>query len=132
MAAAAPAARAAMDRISHGVDFDTTPIETALNWGRPMKLVSLQLVANDQRRQKARNVREALFSQCRSIVDQLGDDVSGFALVAWDRQGELRSTYYTGYGPLRPALIPTLVGDALNRHVTLGMAPPTDGKSKED
>jgi len=29
-----PAARAAMDRISHGVDFATTPIETALNWGR--------------------------------------------------------------------------------------------------
>ncbi len=33
LAIAAPAARAAMDRISHGVDFDTTPIETALNWG---------------------------------------------------------------------------------------------------
>ena len=97
-----------------------------------MKPVSLQLVANDQRRQKARDIRDELFSQCRSIVGQLGDEVSGFALVAWDRQGDLRSTYCTGYGPLRPALIPTLVGDALNRHVTLGMAPPTDGKSKED
>ena len=30
VAAAAPAA---LDRISYGVDFDTTPIETALNWG---------------------------------------------------------------------------------------------------
>jgi hypothetical protein len=29
-----PAARAVMDRISHGVGFDTTPIATALNWGR--------------------------------------------------------------------------------------------------
>jgi hypothetical protein len=28
VAAAAPA----LDRISHGVDFDITPIETALNW----------------------------------------------------------------------------------------------------
>jgi hypothetical protein len=27
-----PAARAALDRISHGVGFDTTPIATALNW----------------------------------------------------------------------------------------------------
>ena len=97
-----------------------------------MKLVSLKLVANNQRQKKARNVRQELFGQCRSIVDQLGDDVSGFALVVWDREGELRSAYYTGNGPLRPALIPTLVGDALNRHVTLGMAPPTDGKSKED
>jgi hypothetical protein len=30
VAAAAPAA---LDRISHGVGFDTTPIATALNWG---------------------------------------------------------------------------------------------------
>jgi len=97
-----------------------------------MKPIPLQLVANDQRRQKARDVKAELFGQCRSIVDQLGDDVSGFALVVWDRQGELRSAYCAGYGPLRPALIPTLVGDALNRHVTLGMAPPTDGKLKED
>src|SRR5208283_5069090 len=28
-----PAARAALDRISHGVDFRHHPIETALNWG---------------------------------------------------------------------------------------------------
>jgi len=61
-----------------------------------------------------------------SILEQLGDDVSGFALVVWDRRGELRSSYNTGHGPLRPALVPTLAGDALNRHVALDMAPPTD------
>jgi hypothetical protein len=31
-----------MDRISHGVDFDTTPIETALNWGRACELALFQ------------------------------------------------------------------------------------------
>ena len=30
-----PAACAALDRISHGVDFRHHPIETALNWGEP-------------------------------------------------------------------------------------------------
>jgi hypothetical protein len=90
------------------------------------KPTSLQVVANEQRRQEARNVRSALFDQCRSILAQLGDDVSGFALVVWDRHGDLRSSYDTGFGPLRPSLIPTLAGDALNRHVTLDMAPATD------
>ena len=86
----------------------------------------LQAIANDRRHQEARDVRSALFEQCKSVLAQLGDEVSGFALVVWDRQGDLRSAYDTGYGPLRPALIPTLVGDALNRHVTLDMAPATD------
>ena len=83
-------------------------------------------VAAGQRHDEAREIREALFGQCRSILEQLGDDVSGFALVVWDRRGELRSSYDTGHGPLRPALVPTLAGDALNRHVALDMAMPTD------
>lgn len=83
-------------------------------------------VASERKHDEAREVREALFGQCRSILEQLGDDVSGFALVVWDRRGELRSSYDTGHGPLRPALVPTLAGDALNRHVALDMATPTD------
>src|ERR1700730_11621497 len=97
-------------------------------WQRPpMKpLLSLGVVANDRRREEAHNARALLFAQCRSILDELGDDVSGFALVVWDREGDLRSSYSVGYGPLRTALIPTLAGDALNRHVPLPMAPATD------
>lgn len=83
----------------------------------------LAVVANERRKNEARQSRARLFAQCRQIVDELGDDVSGFALVVWDRNGELRSAYDTGQGPLRPGLIPTLVGDALNRHVTLDMTP---------
>jgi hypothetical protein len=85
----------------------------------------LREVLDKQRKNEAREVRAALFNQCRSLLLELGDDVSGFALVAWTRNGELRSAFDTGYGPLRPALIPTLIGDALNRHVTLEMASPT-------
>lgn len=91
-----------------------------------MTIHSLKEVAGDKKHDEAREIREALFAQCRSILDQLGDDVSGFALVVWDRRGELRSSYDTGHGPLRPALVPTLASDALNRHVALDMASPTD------
>jgi len=45
-------------------------------------------------------------------------------MVAWTWQGELCGALDTGYGPIRSAFIPTLAGDALNRHVTLEMAPP--------
>jgi hypothetical protein len=85
---------------------------------------SLTAVANTRRQDEARQFRARLFAQCRKIVDELGDDASGFAMVVWDRCGELRSAYDTGQGPLRPAIIPTLAGDALNRHVALDMAPP--------
>jgi hypothetical protein len=88
--------------------------------------ISFKEVAAEKKHDEAREIREALFGQCRSILEQLGDDVSGFALVVWDRRGDLRSSYDTGHGPLRPALVPTLAGDALNRHVALNMAPPTD------
>jgi hypothetical protein len=90
-----------------------------------MTVQSFTEIAAEQRHSEAREVREALLDQCRSILEQLGDDVSGFALVVWDRRGDLRSSYDTGHGPLRPALVPTLASDALNRHVALDMATPT-------
>src|SRR5258707_739471 len=86
--------------------------------------LSLAAASDERRQAEAREQRRALFDQCRLILAQVGDDVSGFALVVWGRDGELRSGYDTGYGPLRPAIIPTLAGDALNRHVALDMALP--------
>lgn len=85
--------------------------------------VSLKVIVSDRRAEEAKGVRGAMFSQCRAIMAELGDDVSGFAVVAWTRDGELRSGFDTGHGPIRSALIPTLAGDALNRHVALTLAP---------
>jgi hypothetical protein len=55
-------------------------------------------------------------------VDQLGDEISGFAIVVWDKKGDLRSAYDATRGPIGPALVPTLVSDALNRHVAVKLA----------
>jgi hypothetical protein len=84
----------------------------------------LSEVVAKRKRNDARDARRSLFYACREIADQLGDDIAGFALVAWNREGDLRSALDAGEGPIREALVPTLAGDALNRHVILNMAPP--------
>ena len=76
----------------------------------------------------AKNSRRALFDACRLLLNALGGDIVGFAVVAWSKDGELRSAYDAGQGPIKAALIPTLAGDALNRHVALDMAPPVHAK----
>jgi hypothetical protein len=87
--------------------------------------VILREVAEERRRAHAKRLRSAIFEDCRSLVAELEGDVSGYALVAWTPEGELRSVYHTGRGPLRPALIPVLVQDALSRHVANDIAAPS-------
>jgi hypothetical protein len=82
----------------------------------------LKEIANTRRSKEAKNVREMLFTRCRAAVDQLGDDIAGFALVVWDREGNMRSAYDTTHGPIRAPLVPTLAADALNRHVAVMLA----------
>jgi hypothetical protein len=82
----------------------------------PNKVI-LREVSKKFKLKEAQRLRAHLFEDCRALVEQLGGDVSGYALVAWTPEGELRSVYHTGRGPIRPAIIPVLVQDALSRHV---------------
>jgi hypothetical protein len=86
------------------------------------KTAILNEVRNEQRRHAGKDMRKSLFARCRAAVDQLGDEISGFAIVVWDKQGDLRSAYDATRGPIGPALVPTLVSDALNRHVAVKLA----------
>src|SRR5579883_2503073 len=87
--------------------------------------VILKEVAENGRRLEAKRLRSHLFEDCRTLVNELGGDVSGYAIVAWTPEGELRSMYHTGRGPIRPAIIPVLAQDALSRHVAQDMAAPS-------
>jgi hypothetical protein len=89
----------------------------------PNKVI-LQEVAEKARRLEAKQLRSNLFLDCRTLMDELEGDISGYAVVAWSPQGELRSVYHTGRGPIRPAIVPVLVQDALSRHVSQDMAAP--------
>jgi len=83
----------------------------------------INLVSERQQRiaQDATEMREDLMEKCRCSIADL-DHVAGYALVVWDQRGELRSVYNAAQGPIGPALVPTLVADALNRHVAVMLA----------
>lgn len=66
--------------------------------------------------------RSYLTGEAESCCVLLGDDIAGFALVAWDRRGECRSALWTEEGPVGLALAPSYVGDALNRHVAVHLS----------
>jgi hypothetical protein len=84
----------------------------------PISLVSER---NDRAARVAKALREELLERCRAAIDGL-DDVSGFALVVWGKNGDMRTAYNAAEGPIGPALVPTLVSDALNRHVAVMLA----------
>ena len=84
--------------------------------------VVLSVVVNETKKEGARKSRAALFKSCRAAIDQMQDDIAGFALVVWDDEGNLRSSYDASRGPIRPPLVPTLAADALNRHVAVMLA----------
>jgi hypothetical protein len=81
-----------------------------------------KLVIDRRRRDEGRDMRQALFQRCRAVIDQMGDDIAGFAIAAWDNRGDMRTAYDATRGVIGPALVPTLVSDALNRHVAVKLA----------
>jgi len=87
-----------------------------------MRPISLKAVSSQQRHKDGQTMRQELFGRCRAAADQMGDDIAGFAIVVWDQNGEMRTSYNTARGPIGPALVPTLVSDALNRHVAVKLA----------
>jgi hypothetical protein len=84
--------------------------------------VSLRAVSNEKRKADGSSMRRELFGRCRAAVQQMGDEIAGFAVVVWDQNGDMRTSYSAARGPIGPALVPTLVSDALNRHVAVKLA----------
>lgn len=58
----------------------------------------------------------------RAALDTHGSELAGFALVSWDRRGGAHTTYLAQDGMVSESLMPTLVHDALNRHVAVVLA----------
>ena len=81
--------------------------------------IMLEELAAKQRKGVADGVRRNLFKSCRKALEEAGNDLAGYALVTWTRDGDLHSAYDARNGPIRDALVPTLAGDALNRHVAI-------------
>jgi hypothetical protein len=73
-------------------------------------------------RQQANRVRDGLLETCAATVDAMGEGIAGYALVVWNKTGDMRTAYDASHGPVGPALVPTLAADALNRHVAVMLA----------
>ena len=86
--------------------------------------MTIQLVAERQARsdEEAALLRLELVAKCDEAMDQIGDDIAGFAVVAWGKDGTMYTAYKAARGLITPALVPTLVADALNRHVAVMFA----------
>jgi len=85
-------------------------------------LIRLAAERKARDRREAKDLREDFFQKCRDAVAEMDDGLAGFALVTWGKNGELRTAYNAAQGPIGPALLPTLVSDALNRHVAVALA----------
>jgi len=83
----------------------------------------INLVSERQHRtaREAAELREEFLEKCCVSVADL-DHLAGYALVVWDARGDMRTAYNASEGPIGPALVPTLVADALNRHVAVMLA----------
>lgn len=88
----------------------------------PNCIVTLAVVREAKASVEAEELRAFLRHSCENAFETVGDDISGYALVVWDKIGDLHSAYRADKGPIGPALVPTLVGDALNRHLAVMLA----------
>ncbi len=87
-----------------------------------LRLIDLdsERAARTEREEKL--LHEDIVAKCTAAVHSMGPDIAGFALVVWNKNGDMRTVYDASKGPIGPALLPTLVSDALNRHVAVMLA----------
>lgn len=86
------------------------------------ELINLELERTARAAREAELLRADLMAKCAAAIDAVGADVAGFALMVWNKEGEMRTVYDASNGPIGPALLPTLASDALNRHVAVMLA----------
>jgi hypothetical protein len=84
-------------------------------------IVNLVSEREERLARDAKQLRDDLFEKCYDAIEQI-DEMAGFALVVWGKDGDMRTAFNAASGPIGPALVPTLAADALNRHVAVVLA----------
>jgi hypothetical protein len=84
------------------------------------ELIDLESEKVMRAEREAERLRSEVLAKCAAAIEAL--DIAGFALVVWNKSGEMRTVYDASNGPIGPALLPTLASDALNRHVAVMLA----------
>jgi hypothetical protein len=84
------------------------------------RVTRLSVVRNEKRAATAKAARANAFARVRECTAELGDDFIGYAMVFWGRDGQMLSVLRKG-GPVMPRMLPAVVHDALQQHVTSDM-----------
>lgn len=84
---------------------------------RPVKL---SVVRDERRLSEAKELRRDLYGNLASALQQAGQNVSGYAVVVWSKDGANYSAVRGG-SPILTRMAPSFVKDALNQHVTINM-----------
>lgn len=84
---------------------------------RPIKL---SVVRSERNHDAAKSLRREMYGHIGNIVRDAGDDIAGYAVVVWDKDGWNWSNIRAG-GPIKSRLLPTFVGDALTQHVAVDL-----------
>jgi len=86
------------------------------------RVVKLSVVRNQRKAAEAKSLRSDLFNSARRISSAMGDEFGGYAIVAWERNGDVYSSINNSYGPIRGRALPSFCRDAISAHVTLDIA----------
>ena len=84
---------------------------------RPVKL---SVIRNERTQASAKSLRRDMYSRIGDIMRDAGDNVSGYAFVAWDKDGRNYSVLKSGY-PLMTRMVPSFAHDSLVQHVTVDL-----------
>jgi hypothetical protein len=104
------------------VELSTRYLNEAWKEMTMVHLIALDSEKAARAERQAKLLRDDVLAKCKAALQGVGDDLAGFALVVWDKNGEMQTAYDASRGPVGPALLPTLASDALNRHVAVMLA----------
>ena len=81
------------------------------------KITNLKLVINRKRKADAKEIYNKLKSRVKEFSEVIGEDIGGFALVVWNKEGSTQTEISADIGAIGPSMVPVFAHDALNRYI---------------
>lgn len=85
------------------------------------KPIKLSVVKNEREIKRAREIRGMLHRRVGECAGDFGQDIAGYALVMWGRDGRSSSVVLSG-APIKSRMVPEFARDALNQHIAVDLA----------
>jgi hypothetical protein len=83
------------------------------------KVIKLNVVRNERKKEEYKKIKKEFFKRAKECLSFCSDNIGGYALVIWDKDGTAVSTIDVLMGNISRSLVPSFVSDKLNRHIIL-------------